>query len=201
MLVTALSVDAFVASFAYGAGGIRIPARSVAVINVVCSGFLVLALLLGALLRPFLPPSLTGAVCFALLFLLGVTKLFDSSIKAGIRRHRGLRREINFRVSALRCILSIYADTEEADRDASRGLSPAEAASLAVALSLDSLAVGFGAGLAETGVALAAVLSLLLGTAAVLLGCRLGNRVASRLRFDLSWLGGALLLVLAFLKL
>lgn len=35
LLVTALSVDAFVASFAYGANKIRIPLSSVAVINLI----------------------------------------------------------------------------------------------------------------------------------------------------------------------
>ena len=37
-LVTALSVDAFVASFSYGANHIRIPLRSVAFVSGICSG-------------------------------------------------------------------------------------------------------------------------------------------------------------------
>ena len=40
LLVTALSMDAFVASFAYGTSKIKIPFKSAIVINVVCSSIL-----------------------------------------------------------------------------------------------------------------------------------------------------------------
>jgi len=201
LLVTALSVDAFVASFAYGANQIRIPFRSVTVINVVCSVILALSLFLGAVLRPFIPEGLTKAICFVILLLLAIVKLFDSSIKTCIRKHKGINKEINFSVFQLRCILSIYADPEEADRDCSRLLSPAEAASLAVALSLDGLAVGFGAGLADVSFVQIIFFSLVLGTVAVKLGCFLGNKLAEKLQLNLSWLSGVLLLVLAVMKL
>ena len=55
LLVTAVSADAFAASFAYGMGGIRIPAASLAVITGVSTAMLLLSLLLGGVLRPFLP--------------------------------------------------------------------------------------------------------------------------------------------------
>lgn len=201
LLVTALSVDAFVASFAYGTNHIKIPFRSVVVINVICSFILAVTLILGAVLRPFISEAVTKAICFVILLLLGVAKLFDSSIKSCIRKHNGINKEFNFSVFQLRCILSIYADPEEADRDCSRLLSPAEAASLAVALSLDGLAVGFGAGLADVSITQVVFFSLILGTLAVEVGCFLGNKVAQKLNLNLSWLSGALLLLLAIMKL
>jgi hypothetical protein len=45
------------------------------------------------------------------------------------------------------------------------------------------------------------VLSLVIGMLAVRLGGRIGNKAAQKLPCDLSWLGGALLIVLAILKL
>ena len=95
----------------------------------------------------------------------------------------------------------LKADPPEADRDASKTLSSAEAASLAVAMSLDGLAVGFGAGMGNASPVLVLLFSLLLTAAAVMGGSALGNRVAARLRHDLSWVGGALLLLLAAIKL
>ena len=95
----------------------------------------------------------------------------------------------------------LKADPPEADRDASNTLSSAEAASLAVAMSLDGLAVGFGAGMGNASPVLVLLFSLLLTAAAVMGGSALGNRVAARLRHDLSWVGGALLLLLAAIKL
>ena len=47
----------------------------------------------------------------------------------------------------------------------------------------------------------ALVLSLLAGAAAVAVGSLLGNLAAEKLNFDLSWIGGLLLILLAFSKL
>lgn len=197
LLVVALSLDAFIASFAYGAQRIKIPFSSVIIISIICTAMLGVSLLLGALLRPHLPQMATKVLCFAILFLLGVTKLCDSAIKTLIRRHKKIHNSL-FR---LKFILDVYADPEKADRDGSRVLSPAEAASLAVALSLDGLAVGFGAALMKVNFLLVMLLSLVIGMLAVRLGGRIGNKAAQKLPFDLSWISGALLIMLAVLKL
>jgi len=201
LLVVALSLDAFVASFAYGAQRIRIPYSSAAIISVICTAMLAVSLLAGSLLRPFLPQSLTKGLCFAILFLLGLVKLCDSTIKTLIRKHKRMHRQVSFSLFSLKFILDVYADPEKADRDGSRELSPAEAASLAVALSLDGLAVGFGAALMKVNFLMVMLFSLAVGMLAVRLGGKIGNRAAQKLPFDLSWLSGALLIVLAILKL
>ena len=199
--MVALSLDAFVASFAYGAQRIRIPYSSAAIISVICTAMLAVSLLAGSLLRPFLPQSLTKGLCFAILFLLGLVKLCDSTIKTLIRKHKRMHRQVSFSLFSLKFILDVYADPEKADRDGSRELSPAEAASLAVALSLDGLAVGFGAALMQVNFLMVMLFSLAVGMLAVRLGGKIGNRAAQKLPFDLSWLSGALLIVLAILKL
>ena len=82
-----------------------------------------------------------------------------------------------------------------------QGGSHGEAAALAVALSLDSLTVGIGAGLGQTPVGEAVLLSFLMGVGAILLGRWLGDRMTKGIRMDLSWVSGAMLLVLAGAKL
>lgn len=201
LIVTALSMDAFVSSFAYGAGKIKIPLSSLLVINLICSGTLALALLFGGVVSLWLPKAFTSAICILLLLTLGITKIFDSALKTLIRKHSTFQKKIQFSLFHMGFILKIYANPEEADRDHSHTLSPSEAAFLALALSLDSLAVGFGAGLSHTGPLLVFALSLLVGILAVRLGCYLGNRVSSKTNFDLSWVSGALLIILAILKL
>ncbi len=201
LLVTAVSADAFAASFAYGMGGIRIPAASLAVITGISTAMLLLSLLLGWVLRPFLPPGLTRALSSGILLLLGLAKLFDCSLKAFLRRHTTVRREWKVAGFELRFILNVYANPEEADSDHSHSLSPREAAPLAAALSLDGLAAGFGAGLAAVNFLAAALLSLGIGALSVLLGSSLGRKAAQKLPLDLSWLGGVLLLILAVMKL
>lgn len=201
VLVTALSVDAFVASFAYGTNKIKIPFRSVAVITLVCSAILAVSLSLGTLVRPYVPAHLAGVVCFAILFLLGIVKLCDSALKSMIRKSQGLHKKISFSALHLDFILDVYANPENADCDCSKTLSPAEAAPLAVALSLDGLAVGFGAAIASVDPVQAVLFSLAANIIAVGFGCFVGNKVAEKLSLDLSWLSGLLLMVLAFLKL
>ena len=201
IMVVALSIDAFVACFAYGTNEIKIPFRSVAVIDLICTVTLALSLLLGSVIRPFVPSYLTKEICFLILLVLGLVKLCDSTLKSLIRKRKKLHKKIAFSALHLNFILHVYANPEEADTDASKLLSPAEAASLAVALSLDGLAVGFGAALASVNLYAVILLSLLAGAAAVVCGCFLGNKIAQKLPFDLSWVSGILLIVLAFLKL
>ena len=126
LLVVALSMDAFVASFAYGAQRIKIPFSSAAIISVICTAMLAVSLLAGALLRPFLPQGLTRGLCFALLFCWVLQSCVISAIKTLIRRHKRMHRQVSFSVFSLKFILDVYADPEKADRDGSRVLSPAE---------------------------------------------------------------------------
>ncbi len=200
-LAAALSLDAFVACFAYGSEKIRIPFLSAQVISCVCTGIIGISLLAGTLARGWISQGLTTFLCFFLLFLLGLSKLLDSFTKAFFRRHSEFNREVRFRMLNLRFVLSLYADPQKADRDHSKTISPKEAAALAVALSLDGGVVGFGAALGQLSFWCVLLCSLFLETLAVLLGARLGNRAAKKLPFNLSWLGGALLLLLAFSKL
>lgn len=123
LLVIALSVDSFVASFSYGANHIRMPFRSVACISGICSGSLGLSLLVGRGLRSYLPEGVLPWICFLLLAGLGIVKIFDSSLKALIRRHRDLHRQWQFSAFHFRVILNIYANPEQADQDRSGALS------------------------------------------------------------------------------
>ena len=201
MLVTVLSTDAFVASFAYGANRIRIPFSCVLLINIICRIILAASLLLGALIRPYITESFTKLLSFAILLVLGIAKLFDSAIKSMIRKHKNLSKKINFSAFHLKFILTIYADPEEADSDASRVLSPLEAVSLAIALSLDSLAAGFGAAIAQTNLWLILIFSFCTDFLAIMLGGFVGRKVSEKCSLNLSWVSGLLLIVLAVLKL
>jgi putative sporulation protein YtaF len=201
MLASALSLDAFIASFAYGSNKIKIPFSSVQVINIICSVILGISLLAGSFVRSYIPESVTALICFFILCALGVVKLLDSMTKTFIRKHTNFNKEIRFSMLNFKFILSLYADPEKADVDDSKLISHEEAASLAVALSLDGLAVGFGAALGNVDVWAVIFCSFIVGTLAVILGHFIGERVAKNLSVNLSWLSGIMLIVLAFLKL
>lgn len=201
MLVTALSIDAFAASFVYGTDRVKIPVSSVAIITSLSTGVLVLFLLLGSGLGTFISPKATSVICFFILFLLGLIKLFDSSIKRLIRKYKSLDKKLCFSVSGLTLILTIYADPQTANGEDITVLSPGEAFSLGIALSLDSAAAGIGAGMMAIHLPLTILLSLATGVAAILSGSFLGNTVAKKTSLDLSWISGVMLIILAFSKL
>lgn len=200
ILASSLSLDAFFASFAYGSNKIKIPFSSAMIINAVCSGILGISLILGSLIRPWLSPGISSCICFLILFAIGMIKLLDNITKAFIRKHGELSKDIRFSLLNFRFVLNVYADPEKADADLSKSISPAEAFSLAIALSLDGMAVGFGAALGEVNGPAVFLSSLITGAAAVLLGSLLGNKIAARLRFNVSWLSGVILIILAIRK-
>ena len=201
LLAFALSMDALVSGFAYGTNRIKIPLISAFVVSVICSLILAVSLFAGSLLNPFIPENLCIIISFATLFILGIIKLFDSTTKSIIRKHSGLNTELKFSVFNLGIILNIYANPQNADFDKSRGLSPKEAFFLALALSLDGLGVGFGAALADVNPVYTVLFSLITNIICVLLGFQLGYRLSSRLSPNLSWIGGLILITLAFTKL
>jgi len=195
-LVAALSLDAFVAAFSYGVNKIKIPLKSALIITFVCSAVLAIALYLGYALGGFIPANVAKGVGIGLLILIGVIKLFDSLLKSYVKKHQNLDKKVNFKFFSLRCILSIYADETQADVDESKILSVKEATGLAIVLSLDSLGVGFGAGLSSRGLPWIIALSFAMGVTLVYLGAFLGRVVAKKSKLNLSWLSGAILITL-----
>lgn len=200
MLVTALSLDAFVASFCYGSSKIKIPFKSVVTISFICSATLAVTLYLGVAIKPYIPYAIITPICFLILFIIGIIKFFDGCIKTLINKHKLTYQQVSFKLHDLRFILQIYADSTQADIDHSKELSPKEAACLALALSFDGLAVGFGAGLSTINPLEVILFSIVFGIVAVLFGGYIGSKLSQKLDIDLSWVSGLLLIVLALLK-
>ncbi len=174
LLVTALSVDAFAAGFVYGVSKIKVPLASIIVVTGISSLILVCSLITGNLISRLIPGNLTQYFSFLLLFVLGLTKLFDRS------RHD---------------------EAETADKNKDAFVSPTEAFTLGVALSIDSLAAGIGAGIGSAYIPVAFLASFLIGALALIAGSWLGGLISSRCRLNLCWISGVLLILLAFMKL
>ena len=136
VLVTALSVDAFAAGFAYGVSRIKVPFVSVLIVTGVSSLTLIFSLLVGSVVSSLIPERLTQQFSFLLLFVLGLVKLFDRS------KHN---------------------EAEEANKNKDDLVSPMEALTLGIALSIDSLAVGIGAGTPTSFLSQAFFTSFLIG--------------------------------------
>jgi len=125
----------------------------------------------------------------------------DNIIKSIIHKHAIIDKQIKFSFLNINFILNIYADPKEADLDESKTLSPKEALSLAVALSLDSLAAGLGVALGNVNIFAIILCSLIFSMLSIKSGAFLGNKISDKAPFQLSWLSGILLIFLAFLRL
>lgn len=201
VLIVALSVDAFAASFAYGVDKVRIPPLSAVIVAALSDFILIASLFIGNLFKAYIPASLTTFLSFSILLALGTAKLFDSSIKRIIRQNRFGRRQLHISFKNLSFILTVYAEPQEANITDVEVLSPSEAISLGLALSLDSAAAGIGAASLEYPLLLTALVSFVIGILSVYSGCRLGRLLAARTDFNFSLISGILLVFLAFAKL
>ncbi|HZJ57716.1 MAG TPA: sporulation membrane protein YtaF [Clostridia bacterium] len=201
LLVLALSLDAFAASIAYGTNKIRIPLGSILVINFVCSLSLGISLLIGSAVKMIVPGNILIVISFLMLMVLGVYYLFEGIIKASIGRSTGQNKRVKLRLFDVKFIIEIYVDGTKADFNYSKSLSSREAIYLAMVLSLDSLAVGFGSSIVAINCWQVLIFSLVFGIAAIWGGMYIGRRLAKKIEVDVSWIGGIILIILAFMKL
>ena len=114
LLVSALSMDAFVASFAYGTSKIKIPFKSAMTINLVCTTILAIALFLGSIISKYIPSVFTTSICFTVLLMLGMAKLFDSTLKAILNKSGTLSRDLSFELFDFKFFLRVCLMVQEA---------------------------------------------------------------------------------------
>lgn len=93
-------------------------------------------------------------------------------------------------------ILSFFFQKEE-NKEIYQELTAAEGFTLAFLLSLDSLAVGVGTGLVQSGQLFLAAGTFICGILMMELGWRLGCVFRNTTQKDLSWVSGVCLLLLA----
>ncbi len=174
LLVIALSIDSLAASFAYGMNRIRIPVTSMMILAGISGGALALSMVAGQFLRQIIPASFTVYLSFVILLALGMVKLFDRSCSG---------------------------NADKADKNNDQLIAPAEAVSLGIALSLDSIAAGVGAGIAPAYMVVAIFAAFFMGIISILTGSNLGKIVSRHCPYNFCWISGVLLIVLAFMKL
>lgn len=204
LLNIALSIDSLISGIAYGSNKIKVPLKSLLVINLVCSGFLGLAIFFGSYISQYINKNITIGICITILIILGLIKIFDSFIKNMIKKYKEINKDIHFSFLSIKLTLNLYAKPEDSDFDRSKIISCKEALAVAVALSLDSITIGFGTGLVDMTIIkgiIIVLVSFIMGFIALYCGVILGEKIAKKISFNISWLGGVLLIIIAILKL
>ena len=190
LLTSAISADCFASGFAYGANKIKVPIFSVFIISFICTAILAVSLLCGTAIGKVIPHAITVAVCAAILMLLGFFKIFGELIKSRIKNKNRF--------------LKVCADPTAADFDDNKILTFKETIAIAIALSLDGLAVGAGAGLTNQSILNYLIIigfSLVTDVVYLIFGVFVGRRLAQKSKVNLSWLSGLVLIGVAIMKL
>jgi putative sporulation protein YtaF len=203
LVAFACCTDCLATGFAYGVNKIKIRFLPALIINVVCALFLGVSLFLGSVLSNYISLTATKAVSATVLIILGLVKICESVVKNWVRRKAKIEKNLNFSIFSLQFMLKIYANPENADKDNSKELSVKEAIPLAIALSLDNVAIGLGAGLANlntVGFVAAIGITLVAAVAFLIFGRLLGNKIANKTTLNLAWISGLILIGLAVLN-
>lgn len=216
LFAVAISIDGFAAGIAEGLRGIRVPAGSLVVMNVVSAVVVLISLSSGQLIAGLLNPLAAKLIGGGILIGLGAWTLgrrptgrpssetenqpceeppVAISAKARGIRSRGL-------VKALAMVPGFLDEPALADLDSSGILTPGEAFLLGLALAIDALGVGFGAGMAGLSGAVTAVVAGVTQFIFVGGGLTVGRRIRTSARAPgLERLPGGLLILLGILRL
>lgn len=200
-LVLSLSADTFVSGLAYGSEKIHIPPLSMAAASSVCTAVLGLSVMFGSAVSMVIAPNFSSLISFALLLLLGLAKLFESIICHKLEIISRRSGDVCLKFMNFNLLIKVYCDSAKADTDFSGHISVKEACLLALALSFDGLGAGIGIGLGEFSIFHLMVFSLIINYFCLWLGCKAGKRLAAKFSSKLSWLSGAVLILLAFIRL
>lgn len=198
LFLTAVSLDSLTAGFSYGTNNVHVKTPAFLPLAFVPALFITAAQEIGSFVGSLLPAGVLPCLSFLLLCLIGIAKLFESLIRFLAKKHPSLMGNWGCKIKQLNIVFTVYLSPEEANRTELQVLSVSEALLLSMALSLDSILVG----MAFCFTALSPFLLFLSAALCNLLlfsgGFFLGRLLSRLLRFDLSWLSGLCLLLLAF---
>lgn len=200
LLVLSVSIDSFIASISYGSSKIKIPIISALIVDIISSSMLGFSLIFGSFIQNYISINAAKLISFMILFFLGFYRLFEGLLKSYINNKTKDSTPLQFKLLDLNFVLQVYANETKADIDKSKVLSYKEAIYLSVALSLDSIAVGFGSSLILINYIQVFIVSIIIGLLVIIFGSLLGKRFAEMTNLNLSWLSGAMLIILAFLR-
>lgn len=189
-----VSIDIYLAAAAYCNSGIRIPPLSAVVISLVGAAVIWSAVSFSAMLGRHIPAAVFHKCGVAVLTTIGVLTIVKSAARS-IARKISSNGGISLKKGSL--VIRLYLDDTAADIDGSKTLSLSEALAIAFVSSFDCAATGIGAGTHSLNTAALAAMTFTCGCLALFLGNLTGKRVAS-LKHDLSWTGGVVLIIFAF---
>ncbi len=183
---------------AYGARKISIPFSSNLLIAVITTAGTLLSAAFGKSMHVFLKPRTANALGSAILICAGLwVAIYDFMASSGsaLRDSPGEAPRARKPDSSFRKLLSILDNPCLADSDLSKHIDLKEGALLGLALTLNNVANGVGAGLIGLNIVWLALFVFIFSIATILLGIMAGDRYGNRLFGRFSGLAAGVILI------
>lgn len=204
LIAIAICIDAFAIGLSYGIKNIKFPRISLIIISFISVCVLILSMILGNLLETLLPNNLTTILSFIILVGLGFSLIIEGYIKHLFvqKKERNEKNLVNIKLSKLEITVNISTDNEVINEDISENINLKESICLGIALSLDSLGVGFGSAIGNVNYLQVVIFVFILNLLSIPLGTNLGKKFKSYVKnLKTFWISGSILIILGILKL
>lgn len=197
LFTLAVSLDAFGAAFSYRIHNVKVPFTSVLTISSLCSAILIFAIVMGEQLFSFISLPVAKYINFFVLFSIGFYKLFEPMI---IKYMKKKIHSTSIPIHSFDFLKTVYVEPLSSDLDNNDELSPKESVSLAFILSLDCFFAGLFSSYPTTYIPFILFSIMTLSILSLFIGAFLGHHITKKSPYNLSWLGGLLLMILAFIR-
>ncbi len=161
-------------------------------------------MVIGNLLETLLPNNLTTILSFIILVGLGFSLIIEGYIKHLFiqKKENNDKNLVNIKLSKLEITVNIELDNELDNEDITENINFKESICLGIALSLDSLGVGFGSALANVNYLQVITFVFILNLLSIPLGTTIGKKFKLYVKnMKTFWLAGGILIILGILKL
>lgn len=197
LITLTVCIDTYLMSVNYNASRIKIPFLSGFVLSLISSVILYISLILAGLFEYIIPVKICSVIGCVILTAIGTFTIFKSIVR-GVVGKLSEKGDICIKMSRLGIGVRLYLDETAADSDYSKVLSISESIALALALSADSVAVGINAGFLGARPLRTSLFTFIINIIVIYLGNITGKKISS-FKYDLSWLGGLMLILSAII--
>lgn len=146
LLALAVSIDALGIGITYGVRNTKITNISKCVLFFIFFIVAILSTYFGLFINNLFSPFISNFIGFIILFFMGLWIIYTTITPKKVTKNKPSNKKYNFILRPLGITITIIKDPILSDLDNSNNISPKEAFYLAIALSLDVLSIGIGAG-------------------------------------------------------
>lgn len=145
ILAISASIDSFGVGITYGIKKTKISIAAIIVLLILSIFFTSVSITFGNILSSYISPSVSSIIGVSILILIGIFILYGAIFKnEKISKSKSEHKEYSFFIKFLGITVNIIKDPINSDFDNSNKIDIKEAIFLGIAMSLDSISIGFG---------------------------------------------------------